>query len=163
MNKIFKKIKLLIFVGLSLLIFVFPEISLAQSGENMLTKQTQAFVGEQGAKFGTPTDVRIVILRGLATLFGFVGILFLVYMVYAGYLILSSAGDEDKVRKGKETIRTAVIGVFVAFAATGILTFVGQALDASAGIGDKNYFEAGISSQPYDACRNDRGDLISCP
>ena len=87
----------------------------------------------------------------------------MVYTIYAGYLILSSAGDEDKVRKGKETIRTAVIGVFVAFTATGILTFVVRAIDESLRIGETNYFEAGVSSQPYDFCRDDRGDRISCP
>jgi hypothetical protein len=80
-----------------------------------------------------------------------VGTLFVAYTVYAGYLILTSAGNDDQINKGKSTIRTATIGVLVTLSAYAIVTFVTRALlganqPASSGL----YGSASITTQARD-------------
>lgn len=44
---------------------------------------------------------------------GVTGGLALLMFVYGGFMMLSSGGSEDKVRKGKDAITAAVIGIFI--------------------------------------------------
>ncbi len=66
------------------------------------------------------TIVGIVIQAFLAIL----GVIFLVYMIYAGYNWMIAQGDEEKVTKAKETIQRAVIGLIVIIAAYAISAWV---------------------------------------
>jgi len=52
------------------------------------------------------------------------GVLFLVYMLYGGYNWMVAQGDEDKVKKAKETIQRAIIGLIIIIAAYAITYFV---------------------------------------
>lgn len=145
--------------------FVLPQTVSAQSA---FDRQNEAFAGQQGAQIKTTTDARIVVVNILKVAFGFIGILFTVYTIYAGYLIMFSAGDQERVNKGKDTLRTAVIGVVVAFSATGIMVFVADAINESMSIrdisgGQDAFFESGASTRPYDFCSRGEGDAISCP
>jgi len=56
------------------------------------------------------------------------GSLFLFLMVYGGITILTSAGNETKVKKGKEIITWAIIGAIVLGAAYAITNLVFQAV-----------------------------------
>lgn len=53
-----------------------------------------------------------------------VGTIFLALTVYAGFLWMTAAGDESKVEKAQNIIRSAVIGLIIALSAYGITTFV---------------------------------------
>lgn len=53
-----------------------------------------------------------------------IGVLFLIYMLYAGYNWMTAQGDEEKVTKAKDTIQRAVIGVIIVVAAYAISVFV---------------------------------------
>ena len=59
---------------------------------------------------------------------GTVGVLFTLYMVYAGFLITLSAGEEEKIEKGKKVIRYCVIGLLITFGAFSITLFVNRYL-----------------------------------
>ncbi|MBP6884799.1 MAG: hypothetical protein KBC17_03155 [Candidatus Pacebacteria bacterium] len=94
--------------------------------------QTRAFAGEQGADYGTPRDPRLVVAYTIQILLSIVGTLFLGYTIFAGYTIMMARGDEAEVTKGKETLKTAVIGMAIIFSAYSITLFVaGVALSAS--------------------------------
>ena len=54
------------------------------------------------------------------------GIIFLVLMLYGGYTWMTSAGDEAKVSKSKETIKNAIIGIVITAGAYGIWAFVAR-------------------------------------
>lgn len=60
---------------------------------------------------------------------GLIGVLFLIYMLYAGYNWLTAQGDEEKVTKAKDTIRRAIIGVIIVVAAYAISIFVVSKLE----------------------------------
>lgn len=162
-NKFLLKSAQLIFVGLFLFVFLPGSVSAQSTVGSNINRYTSAFAGEQGAGFSTPTDPRTVVAKVIEAFLSLLGILFLAYAVYAGYLIMSSGGEEDKIRRGKSTLKTAAIGIFVIFSAYSIMYFV----VGSAWFAVKNrppvYFEAGVGTSNYDYCAQGRGDSISCP
>lgn len=145
-------------------ILLIPNVSSAQGDvSSNMARYTGAFAGEQGAGFSNASDPRAVVGKVIKIFLSLLGILFLVYAVYAGYLIMSSGGEEDKIRRGKSTLQTAAIGIFVIFSVYSILYFVlGSVLFATQTKPDL-YIEAGIGTQNYDYCAQGRGDPISCP
>ena len=62
------------------------------------------------------------------------GVLFLIYILYAGYHWMTAQGDEEKVTKAKDTIQRAVIGLIVTIGAYAITYFVIQKLVIDAAI-----------------------------
>lgn len=55
---------------------------------------------------------------------GFLGILLLFYMLYAGFLWMTAGGDEKKVTKAIDIIKQAIIGLVIIVAAFAISNFV---------------------------------------
>lgn len=54
----------------------------------------------------------------------FVGVIFLILMVYAGYLWMTARGDEGQVDRATDIIRTAIIGFIITMGAYSITAFV---------------------------------------
>ncbi|MBI4449588.1 hypothetical protein HY634_00855 [Candidatus Uhrbacteria bacterium] len=69
-------------------------------------------------------DPRVIIVRMINVTLSVIGILLIGFLVYAGYLWMTAAGNEDQVEKAKTTIRNAVIGIAIVFAAYAISRFV---------------------------------------
>lgn len=76
-----------------------------------------------------PAFVWTIILNVLASLFGVIGYLSIIFVVYGGFLFIMAHGDPGKVAKGKKTLTAAVIGVGISLLAavivntiTGVLT-----------------------------------------
>lgn len=65
----------------------------------------------------------------------FIGIIFIALMVYGGFLYMTGGGKEDKVKKAKDIIIAAVIGLVIVFSAYAIATFVLNAITSSSGAG----------------------------
>ncbi len=113
---------------LSFLFFVHP--ILAQTG-NTQTGPTgigTAFenakeVAEQGSFDKTVTFDNMagdIIQLALSIL----GVLFVIFMIYAGYLWLTAAGNEQKVSKAKRIIFQSIIGLVLVIAAYTITYFI---------------------------------------
>lgn len=62
------------------------------------------------------------------TILGMVGALALFMFVYGGMLWMTSAGNTQRIEKGKETLTWAVIGLIIIFASYAILNFIFTAL-----------------------------------
>ncbi len=56
----------------------------------------------------------------------FVGVIFLILIIYGGISWMFSAGNEQKVEKAKSIIINAVIGLVIVFAAYTITSFIGN-------------------------------------
>ena len=78
------------------------------------------------------SGVAATIINGFLAI---LGIIFLAYMIHGGYLWMSAAGNDDQVRKAKDEIRNAIIGLIVIVAAYAIISFVLDALSGSGGGG----------------------------
>ena len=103
---------------------VFLPIATSAAETSLLEQQTQAFAGDKGAGFGEPKDPRAVVATIIQSLLGLLGILMIAYFVYGGYLIMTSAGQEEKITKGKSVLRNAVIGLVIILSAYGLTKLV---------------------------------------
>lgn len=56
--------------------------------------------------------------------FSMVGVIFLILMVYAGYLWMMAQGNEEQVTKAKALIRSSIIGLIIAVSAYAITWFI---------------------------------------
>lgn len=77
-------------------------------------------------------DLAVVIGNLVATALRLVGMLFLVLMIYAGFLWMTARGDSKKVDQAKQLITGAVIGVLIISMAYAITIFVLSAAQKSA-------------------------------
>ena len=66
---------------------------------------------------------------------GILGIIFFAYVFHAGYLWMTAAGNEDQVKKAKDEITNAAVGLLVVVAAYAIVNYVIFALLESYGGG----------------------------
>lgn len=66
---------------------------------------------------------------------GLLGIIFLLLIIYAGFLWMTAAGDEGKVKNAKNIMVTSVIGLIILLSAYAISTFVIEQLTTATGTG----------------------------
>jgi hypothetical protein len=74
--------------------------------------------------------VQTVINIGLYLL-GIVGAIVLLFFVYGGFLMLTSGGAPDRIKKGKDVLINATIGLGIAFLAYTVVTFTVSAVTKS--------------------------------
>jgi hypothetical protein len=102
---------------------------------------------EAFAQFGLPdavkgtgipnnADLAKTIGRILRVATGLVGTIFLVLMIYAGFLWMTARGDSKKVEQAKQLIMGAIIGTIIVASAYAITSFVLNAASGNAPAGD---------------------------
>lgn len=68
------------------------------------------------------------IMNLIAKFLGFVTVIAVIYVIWAGFQILTAGGDEDKVKKGRTTIIQVVIGIVIMWLAYTLVSLVMGAL-----------------------------------
>lgn len=81
----------------------------------------------------TPIDPRIIVGNVIKALLGVVGSLALLVFILAGFTWVISAGNEEKIKKGKEMATWAAFGLVVIFFAYALVTFVVNAVTGGSG------------------------------
>ncbi len=114
------------------------------------TVLAQGLGNEYGAATGlTSADPRLIAAQIIRAALGIIGIVMLVIIGYAGFRILTSAGDSTVVEKAKETIKNAVIGLAIILASLAITQFViGKLNEAINGNGANDQGGAGAGFSP---------------
>ncbi len=74
--------------------------------------------------YSQSTRLEDVIGLVITAFLSLLGVIFLVLMVYGGYIWLIARGDESKVTKAKDTIVNSLIGLVIVLAAYAITYFV---------------------------------------
>lgn len=89
-------------------------------------KNAPGKLGTTAAKAGTEStgNIENVVGTGIRTALTLVGLIFLVLMVYAGYLWMTARGEESQIDKAKDIISAALIGLVVVLGAYAITTLV---------------------------------------
>ncbi len=64
----------------------------------------------------------------ISALLGFLGIIFLIIIIYAGFLWMTAGGNSDQIDKAKKWLINGVIGLILLLAAYAIVNFVIGAL-----------------------------------
>ena len=67
-----------------------------------------------------------------------IGIIFISYTIYGGFLWMTAAGREEQITKAKSIIRDGIIGIIVILGAAAIFYFVFNALNQGASSGTAN-------------------------
>lgn len=70
------------------------------------------------------TTFRAMIGAVVQAFLSFLGIIFIILILYAGFTWMTSAGEEAKVTKAKDTIKDAIIGLVLTASAYGIWSYV---------------------------------------
>ena len=73
-------------------------------------------------------DPREIAAAVIKVMLGFLGIIAVLIILYAGFLWMTAAGNEDKITQAKGMMSAGVIGLIIVLAAFGIATFVMNAL-----------------------------------
>lgn len=96
-----------------------------QTAENTIDVMQQLNAGSQAAGYGTAApDPRIAVANGIKLFLSILGIIFVVLVVSAGFLIFTSGGNEEKVGQAKKIIIGSVIGLVLILSAYSITSFV---------------------------------------
>ncbi len=69
-------------------------------------------------------DVRVILVRILRYSLGLIGIVALIMIIYGGFLMLTSGGNADTIKKAKSTIVWAAAGVAIVLGSWQILRFI---------------------------------------
>lgn len=83
-------------------------------------------IEEVATAAGLDGSVSLMTLIGriINIFFGFLGVILLGYILYAGFLWMTAAGDPKKIQEAKDTIRNAVIGLVILVSSFAIATFI---------------------------------------
>ena len=103
-----------------------PTMVFAQAaGSNPFVK-AQQYTNDVGSSAGIRTNRSLQEIVGqiINIALGFLGILLLAYLLYAGFLWMTAGGDSKKVDEAKTMIRNAIIGLIIIVAAFAISNFV---------------------------------------
>lgn len=73
---------------------------------------------------GEGVDIWDVLIRALNWFFNIAIIIAAIYLVFAGWQYVTAAGDEEKAKKGLNTLIYALIGVGIALLAKGLIYMV---------------------------------------
>lgn len=110
-------------IGILGLFFFTPKTAQAQYSAELNT-QLGAVVGQNGADIAESKDPRLVAAFIIKNVLTILGTVFLAYMVYAGYLWMTAAGDDEQINQAKSIIIRSTLGVFVILSAYSITVFV---------------------------------------
>ncbi len=116
-----KKIILFGLIIIISLVFLLPSLVLAQmTGEN-----------DPGSGSDLPNplgdknvDPRVIIGNIIRAILGIVGSLALAVFIFGGFTWITSAGNEEKVKKGKDMIVWASLGLVIIFFSYALVRFV---------------------------------------
>lgn len=85
--------------------------------------KTTADVGYGEDKY--QTDVPGTIGKVIGAVLAFVGIVFLILVIYGGFMWMFARGNEQEVTKARDLIISAVVGLIIVLAAYAITKYVG--------------------------------------
>ena len=77
----------------------------------------------------------ILLLHFTNYLFGIVGALALLFFIYGGFTLILSRGATEQVKKGKDILVAAIVGLVIVFGAYMLVSFLGTA------VGLKPYYQ----------------------
>jgi hypothetical protein len=129
-----KNLKKFLFPALFLIVCFSPFFFIAKADSASPATEQEKQVGAFAQAAGLNPTTTIGQITGLIieTLLGFLAIIFVVLLIYAGFQWMTAQGNEEKVEKSLHTITRAIIGLAIIIAAYAITYFVFNALNGAA-------------------------------
>src|SRR3989344_9114848 len=80
-------------------------------------------------------DLKVTIANIVRIVVGFIGIIFLLLVLYGGFVWMTSQGEPDKINRAKKIIFSATIGLLITLSAYSIAGFIVTSLQQATGGG----------------------------
>lgn len=129
--KILKQIFFL-FVLLSLLVlpyFVFAQEEVNTNSNNPINKLRTVGSGEQGFYAeATPATFSLIIGQAVRILLSFLGIIFIILIILAGYHWMTAGGNQEDITKAKSSIKSSIVGLLIVVGAYAIWELISSQL-----------------------------------
>ena len=121
-----KAIKQSLNIFFLIILLVLPYFVFADNTANNNTLNNLKAVGETGGAYAPVNETSAAGIAGTAvkTFLSILGVIFLILMLYGGYNWMIAHGEEQKVEKAKDTIRTAIIGLVIIVGSYAIWNFI---------------------------------------
>lgn len=91
----------------------------------VVNKDTCEVVAPTKTKGALAAFIWKIALNGVEILLQLVAYLTVGFIIYGGFIYLTSAGRSDKITRGREMIQNAVIGLIISLLAIALVAFVG--------------------------------------
>jgi preprotein translocase subunit SecG len=114
-----KNLKRLIFLVIFLAVLIVPYLVFAQTTGSPLGNMEEVG-GTSGFSPANETTISSIAGTIVSTVLGFLGVIFLILILYAGFLWMTAQGNSDNVDKAKKLMQNAIIGLILIIAAYGI-------------------------------------------
>lgn len=126
-RKITKSLPILAVALTALFAILIPNSSLSQP--QFSPDSAPTYNDPLGVEYGKHTglskeDPRTIVGRIIKVFLGLLGAIALVLILYGGFMIMTAAGNDEKVETGKDILTYAVIGLIIILTAYSITTFV---------------------------------------
>lgn len=112
-----RKIKYTIISALLALPFVSSATGTAPAGLTSPTKPT-GLPGDSGDTISTTVGYYINVFLGI------VGIVAVAFLIYGGFLYITSGGNEEQAESGKKVIQNSIIGIIIIILSYAIVTVI---------------------------------------
>jgi len=73
-------------------------------------------------------SIPVIVALIIQAFLGLLGVIFVVLIIYGGYLWMTARGNEQRVEKAKNTLQAAIIGLVIVISAYAITSFIGTQL-----------------------------------
>lgn len=122
--------KIIIFViCLLLFVFLFPDIVFSQSAKQQFSDSLSiTALGTGHADIQSDASLPKTIGRMIQILLSFMGVIFMILIIYGGFIWMTARGNEQAIEKAKKTIGRAIIGVFIIAVAYTLTLMIGRVL-----------------------------------
>jgi len=118
----YKKISAFFLIAFSLIVMktspVLAQVNIWQGPDNFDTK------GQIENSNLASTDPREMVANGIKIFLGFLGMIAVVLILYAGFLWMTSAGDDKKIESSKKILGASIVGLIIILMSYGLATFV---------------------------------------
>lgn len=91
-------------------------------------------IGETGGYDPNVTDPTYIVAGVIQAILALLGIIFMILIIYGGYLWMTARGNEERVKKAKDLIVDGVIGFAIVIAAYAITVLVVSRIGGAAGV-----------------------------
>ena len=110
------KITILLFI-ISVFLIESIAVSAVTVSDSLIEKESlrfETFLGKAGYQpiLASPTLTKLIasIVRYL---FSFLGVIFVILIIYSGFLWMTASGDEEQITKAKDIMQSSVIGLVI--------------------------------------------------